>query len=471
MRKDFFCISLAIFIFSSSFSSHAKVASFPEQEVDYEIFEQDPTNPTTYLVDKIEFRGLKNLDEELVRSFITIKENKSIKIPSPTIKENIEKILDCDFVEHVACFISLVNDIHINLIFEISEFPIIEGYKFVGITKKKEDELIGKIKFSLKKPASNKYLTSLKNKITKFYVTEEGCRVPQIDFKFVPVENESDFRIILHIILPEIKKTYVNKLKFFGNENVSGYVIKPELTLREKPKFTLFKDVLYKVLTLQPFQEEGYLRVGYKKVDFFRYFRNHVIFIPRTKFSVEELKKDKKKILNIFSQYGYNDAEISKTKVKYYKDGGVDLDFFVDEGEKFFINSVKWTGNSRYDTKFFNNILKIKKGDVFSLTDIQKKIFEPGGILSLYQNYGYLKSYIEPVVVGVVGNKIDLEMRVYEGDIYRINEVGIVGNTITFDEIIRRKLWVQPGDIYSRSDIELSMLRLVRSGLFDFQNI
>ena len=62
-------------------------------------------------------------------------------------------------------------------------------------------------------------------------------------------------------------------------------------------------------------------------------------------------------------------------------------------------------------------------------------------------------------------------MRVFEGDIYKVNEVGVVGNTITFDEIIRRKLWVQPGEIYNRSDIEFSMQRLAMSNLFDAKNI
>ena len=464
---------LASLFLTSSFNTQAKVLNFREGEkIDYKLLEQDPTKTSTYLVDKIEFLGLKNFDEEYARALITIKEKKSVNIPSPTIRENLEKLLASDSFEHIACFVSFIDDIHINLTFEVKEFPIIEAYEFEGVTKKYEDKLIDKIKFSLKKPASNKYLTSLKNKIKRFYVEEEGCREPEVVFKFIPFEDDKDSgRIILKIVLPEVKKTYVNEIRFYGNEHVSGYDIKPELKLREKPRFTLFKDILYKILTLQPLRENGYLRSGYSKDDLFKYFKNNVIFIPRTKFSIKDLNRDKDKILNVFSKYGYNDAEILKTKILYYEDGGVDLEFFIDEGEKFYINSINWVGNSKYDTKTLSQLLNVKKGDIFSLAKINEKIHSPGGLSSLYQDFGYLTSSIEPVVVEIKNGKVDLEMRVDEGDIYRINNVEILGNVLTFDEIIRRKLFVKPGGIFSRYDILLSMQALGACGLFDMGDV
>lgn len=79
MQKKFFYASIFGSILTSSFNSQAKVSSFNEGEkIDYKILEQDPKNVTTYLVDKIEFQGLKNLDEELVRKYINIKK-KSFK--------------------------------------------------------------------------------------------------------------------------------------------------------------------------------------------------------------------------------------------------------------------------------------------------------------------------------------------------------------------------------------------------------
>jgi len=470
MRKGLFVlVGLA---FTSSFNAQAKVLNFNGKKIDYKLFEQDPTKVSTYIVDKIEFIGLKNFDEEFARKLITIKEKKSIDLPSPVIKENIEKLLASDYFEHVACYISSIDDLHINLIFEVQEFPVIEAYEFDGVGKKYEDKLIEKIKFLIKKPASNKYLASLKHKIKLFYVEGEGCREPEVVFKFIPLgkEEKDASKITLKIVLPDVKKTYVNEIRFYGNDHVSAYNIKPELTLREKPKFTLFKDLLYKCLTLQPLREGGYLRTSYTKDDFFKYFKNNVIFLMRTKFKFNDLEADKSKILNVFSKYGYNNAEILKTKVLYYEDGGVDLEFFIDEGEKFYINSIKWVGNSKYETKVLSGLLNFKKGDIFSRAKIIEKIYKPGGLASLYQDCGYLTSSIDPVIVGVDGNKVDLEMRVEEGDIYKINEVGIIGNTITFDEVIRKNLFVRPGDIFSRYDIMFSMQKLGASGLFDMKN-
>ena len=126
---------LASLFLTSSFNTQAKVLNFREGEkIDYKLLEQDPTKTSTYLVDKIEFLGLKNFDEEYARALITIKEKKSVNIPSPTIRENLEKLLASDSFEHIACFVSFIDDIHINLTFEVKEFPIIEAYEFEGVT-------------------------------------------------------------------------------------------------------------------------------------------------------------------------------------------------------------------------------------------------------------------------------------------------------------------------------------------------
>ncbi len=467
MRKNSYRLTL---FFLSIFTSQSLALESKFQKgakIDYKILDQDPEKKQNYLVDKIEFQGLKNVDEGLLRSFLTIKENKPVAIPSTTIKDNINKLLESDFIEYAACYVSFVDDIHIKLIFEVIEFPIIGGYEFVGIKQRDQDKLTSKVKFLVDTPGSNKYLARLRRNIRTFYVEEKGCREAKVDFEFVDNGEKST----LKIILPEIKKTYVNKISFFGNEHVDAYFIKPELTLREKPRFTLIKDVLYKIITLQPLRSGGYLRTGYKLEDCIRYFKNHVIFIPSTTFKADALEEDKKKILNVFSKHGYNDASILKTNIKQHDDGGVDLEFFVDEGEQFWVKSLRWVGNTKYETRLLNGLLGVKNGDLLCLETINEKIGGLDGIHALYQNEGYLTSSIEPVIVGIDGNTVDLEMRVFEGDIFMVNEILITGNTHTFDEIIRRKISIWPGEIYRQYNILRSLQNLAMTDLFDMKNI
>jgi outer membrane protein insertion porin family len=60
-------------------------------------------------------------------------------------------------------------------------------------------------------------------------------------------------------------------------------------------------------------------------------------------------------------------------------------------------------------------------------------------------------SQIEPAEVIVGPDSLDLEIRVFEGKQFTINNVGISGNMRVDDEVIRRELYTRPGELYNRS--------------------
>ena len=67
-------------------------------------------------------------------------------------------------------------------------------------------------------------------------------------------------------------------------------------------------------------------------------------------------------------------------------------------------------------------------------------------IKSLYQNNGYLMSQIEPAETIIGADSIDIQVKIFEGKQFTINEVGITGNQRVDDEVIRRELYVRPGE-------------------------
>ena len=60
-------------------------------------------------------------------------------------------------------------------------------------------------------------------------------------------------------------------------------------------------------------------------------------------------------------------------------------------------------------------------------------------VSSLYQNEGYLMSQIEPAETIIGADSIDIEVKVFEGKQFTINNVGISGNQRVDDEVIRRE--------------------------------
>ena len=68
-------------------------------------------------------------------------------------------------------------------------------------------------------------------------------------------------------------------------------------------------------------------------------------------------------------------------------------------------------------------------------------------------------------------DSLDLEIRIFEGKPFTINDVGISGNIRVDDEVIRRELYVRPGDLYNRALLMQTMRTLMGMGHFDEQAI
>ena len=71
----------------------------------------------------------------------------------------------------------------------------------------------------------------------------------------------------------------------------------------------------------------------------------------------------------------------------------------------------------------------MKKGDVYNQKLLNERVStDDDAIGNLYYNNGYLFYNLDPVEVNIVGDSIDLEMRIYEGRQATINKINISGN-------------------------------------------
>ena len=80
-------------------------------------------------------------------------------------------------------------------------------------------------------------------------------------------------------------------------------------------------------------------------------------------------------------------------------------------------------------------------------------------------------SHIDPVEVNVVGDSIDLEMRIYEGPQAHLSHVRIAGNTRLYENVVRRELRTKPGDLFSREALMRSARELASMGHFDQEKV
>jgi outer membrane protein insertion porin family len=73
--------------------------------------------------------------------------------------------------------------------------------------------------------------------------------------------------------------------------------------------------------------------------------------------------------------------------------------------------------------------------------------------------------------VNIVGDSIDLEMRITEGTQAHINNVRIYGNDRLYEEVVRRELRTKPGDLFSKDALQRSAREIASMGFFDPEKV
>ncbi|UCF06224.1 MAG: outer membrane protein assembly factor BamA [bacterium] len=176
------------------------------------------------------------------------------------------------------------------------------------------------------------------------------------------------------------------------------------------------------------------------------------------------LKEDLGRIKQLYGDEGYLDAAIRIEKQVEVDDGKrVDLFIRIDEGQRYFIGSVDWDGNTIFDDEEIADIVVLEEGEPFSLEEIE---LVQGAINGKYLEQGYIWSRINPER-RVKGQTIDLRLNIIENNPASINEIKISGNTKTFETIIRRELRVYPGDKFNLSDVQRSLRDVFLLGYFN----
>ena len=186
------------------------------------------------------------------------------------------------------------------------------------------------------------------------------------------------------------------------------------------------------------------------------------------KFIDEKYAGDKDLIVEKYNEWGYRDAYITKDTIVQYDDKHVDVHIDVNQGEKYFLRNISWVGNTVYNTDALNHVLGMKHGDVYNQKQLNKRLKEDNDAIgNEYYNKGYVFNSIEAKETSVIGDSIDLEIRIIENNQAYLNRINISGNDRIYEEVVRRELRTKPGDLFNKDAIMRSLTDLQAMGNFD----
>lgn len=188
-------------------------------------------------------------------------------------------------------------------------------------------------------------------------------------------------------------------------------------------------------------------------------------------FHKEKYEKDKQRIVDFYKRNGYLDAEVIGDSLSYSENKEkISIFVKVREGAQYKIRSITWEGSTVYRPEALEERLQCRPGDIFNQEKFEQNLrgnADQTDVASLYLDNGYLTFQLEPDIRRVAPDSLDIAIRIFERNQFRIGKVDIKGNTKTMEYVIRRELFTRPGDFFNRSQIIRSLRQLSQLNYFN----
>jgi outer membrane protein insertion porin family len=135
----------------------------------------------------------------------------------------------------------------------------------------------------------------------------------------------------------------------------------------------------------------------------------------------------------------------------------------VKEGEIHTFGDVTVSGNTVFTAEQIIGDWPLKKGETLRRKPIQTRADAFG---DAYRMRGYIYAYVDPEYVERGNNVVDVNVRVFEGDQFRLGRLEFQGNTTTKDKVLRREIFLEEGSIMDMETFKQSLYKLGQLGYF-----
>ena len=356
-----------------------------------------------------------------------------VKIPGDVTTRAIKRLYSNGLFSDVSISVDRIVGNEIYLILHLKERQKLSQINYIGLKKSEEKKIKEKINPLPGTQVTDNMIANLKHIVEKHF-KEKGYY--NIKIKALQRDDpEKDNFVQLDVEVERNNKIKIKDIIITGNKEVKSGILKRAM------KKTKDKSL-----------------------------RN---FFKSSKYIENNYEDDKYNLLDKYNEKGYRDAMIVADSVVAISPDRVKIYLDVEEGNKYYFNTISWVGNTIYDSEYLSRVLNIKKGDVYNKKYFEERLRtdENTAVDKLYVNNGYLFFRAIPVETVSRADSINVEIRIIEGPQATINRVVIQGNNRTHEHVARRELYVYPGELFSREDIVRSIRELANLGHFDPEHI
>jgi len=404
------------------------------------------------LVESVDIIGNRRLREDDILYYVQTRPGDPFN--EQQIQRDLQTILGLGFFDKTATRVLTEEGSRggINVIFEVKELPIIRDLQFEGLKSVAESDVlkafrerrVGVSKESIYDPVKVRNAI----RVLKELLAAHGHPNATIEERRDEVSATST---ALTFVINEGERVRVVEIQFEGNNVFSDGKLRGAMKyVKEAGLITRFKgqDILDR----------------------------------------EKLEFDLRHVDNYMRSKGYLQARHGEPRVESVGprrtgfpilplpflssvDEGLRVTVPIIEGRIYRIGEMKIEGNSIFSEDTIRNIIGLNKGDIANGEKISKALFE--NLKKYYGQQGFIEYTAEPSPTfkdnpqkpdeGIVDFVITIE----EGKQFSLRRLEFIGNTFTRDNVLRREVLLNEGDIYNQTAWEYSIIKLNQLGYFD----
>ena len=380
----------------------------------------------------IDVRGNVGIDAQSVMLLSGLKKGQKIALPSEDFTMAIKNLWKQDYFSDIAIDIERIENQKVYLVIKVQERTRLSSLQITGVKKGKAKKLKEQIDAKPGSLFGEHLIFEATQKIERFYQDKGFFFV-----KSTPILQQDENSTALTMKIDRGERVKIDKIEVSGNTQFKAKKIR------------------------------RYLKETKQK--------NWIRFYKTSKYIPEKFAEDKNTLINRYRKEGFRNARIISDSIVKINDKLIRIFLEVEEGEKFYYRNISFVGNTIYSSERLSADLGIKSGDLYNQELLRQRLdYDPKSardITGLYMNNGYLMVNVQPVEVYVGRDSVDLEIRIFEGEQFRIGRVIIQGNDKTKDYVIQRELRTLPGNLFSREDVIRSQQELSARGYFNPETI
>jgi outer membrane protein insertion porin family len=375
-----------------------------------DVNDDQPANPADLLgkpIADIRIEGNTTIPEAAILQIVRTQTGRAAS--SQQVREDVAKLLDTNWFFQVTPSFRASADGPV-LVFTVRERPILQSVQFVGNKKIKTrtlESLTGLTKGHGFDPAANREAAI---RIQQYY-REKGYYFAKVTL--TKGDDPDDRDVVFQI--EEGKKVRVQRIRFQGNDFVSGPVLKTKVSTKTA-----------------------------------------ILWLIGGDYQPETIHSDADALVKYYQGLGFFDAKVEPVEEFSDDKARVYVTFRIDEGVRFRVRSIEVIGNDVLQPSDLFNDQKLNEGDYFNERFLRADVTY---MQEQYDNLGRLFAAVEPTPRFLEEpGWVDVIYRIDEDKPYYIGSinVNIRGDYPHSKEMLVRNQvnpWIQPGALARMQDI------------------